>query len=172
MAMFPVIIPLVALLVPTRFLFSSRASRTRVSNLQHESKSRFVQVFANLQQGLSQATEDVLEQTGAPGVPPPMPIPPVRPHTIQTTGVSNSNKDTTTSPTTIHSPSVSSQPLLTQFQRAMLMGLNDLPNVHKHLVWITPARNTHAVVIWREPQFPGHARGEGVLRHWADHFIV
>ena len=148
MALFPVIIPLVAVLVPTRFLFSSRASQTRVWNLQHERKLRFAQVFSNLQQELSKA------------------------NIIQITEVDESNKDPATSPATIHSPSASSQPLLTHSQQTMLRGLNDLPNVHKHHLWIAPARNTHAIVIWREPQFPGHARGEGVLRHWADHFIA
>ncbi|THU89916.1 DUF676-domain-containing protein [Dendrothele bispora CBS 962.96] len=58
-------------------------------------------------------------------------------------------------------------------QRQMIKNLNQLSNLHKHLVWIHPVRNSHAIIICREEsQFPDHSLGEGVLRHWVDHFAL
>ena len=49
----------------------------------------------------------------------------------------------------------------------------ELPGLKKELVFIKQVRNSHAVIIARDvKRFPGHKDGEGVLRHWADHFIM
>ncbi|KAJ3825413.1 DUF676-domain-containing protein [Lentinula raphanica] len=60
---------------------------------------------------------------------------------------------------------------LSEVQRKMIANLNKL-SVRKHLTWIHPVRNSHAIIICREEkQYAGHGLGEGVLRHWADHFV-
>ena len=65
------------------------------------------------------------------------------------------------------------QPVLQEVQLKMVQWLNSLPGLKKELVFIHPVRNSHAVIISRDvKRFPGHKEGEGVLRHWADHFIM
>lgn len=39
----------------------------------------------------------------------------------------------------------------------------------RHLCYFPDVANSHAVIVVRDPEhFPVHARGRGVLRHWAE----
>lgn len=60
---------------------------------------------------------------------------------------------------------------LTQRQKRMISSLNRLPQLRKHFAFISETVNSHAVIISRDvTRFVHHRRGEGVLRHLADHF--
>ncbi|KIK66677.1 hypothetical protein GYMLUDRAFT_192639 [Collybiopsis luxurians FD-317 M1] len=77
-----------------------------------------------------------------------------------------------TAPTTQKGKRKRSEIQLTASQRKMIADLNQL-SVRKHLAWIHPTRNSHAVIICREEdQFAGHALGKGVLRYWAEQFVL
>ncbi|RSH84249.1 uncharacterized protein EHS24_005761 [Apiotrichum porosum] len=56
---------------------------------------------------------------------------------------------------------------LTDPQLRMAYYLNQLQPI-KHLAWFPDVANSHAVIIVRDPgRFPVHERGRGVLKHWA-----
>ena len=51
--------------------------------------------------------------------------------------------------------------------------LNALPQLKKERVFIPDVRNSHSVIIAQDIQnFKFHKIGEGVLRHWADSFVM
>ena len=63
--------------------------------------------------------------------------------------------------------------VLSDVQKKIVAWLNTLPGLKKELAFIHPVRNAHAVIISRDvKRFPSHRQGEGVIRHWADHFII
>ena len=63
--------------------------------------------------------------------------------------------------------------VLSDVQKKIVAWLNTLPGLKKERAFIHPVRNSHAVIISRDvKRFPGHKQGEGVIRHWADHFII
>jgi hypothetical protein len=65
------------------------------------------------------------------------------------------------------------QPTLTPLQLQLAENLNRLPGLRKERAWIHPARNSHAIIICRDVKiFKWQKIGEGVLRHWADHFVL
>lgn len=71
------------------------------------------------------------------------------------------------------SSSLPEQPILTPLQRRIILSLNKLPNLKKERVFIPRVRNSHAVIVCRDvKRFSVHKRGEGIVRHWADSFIL
>lgn len=61
--------------------------------------------------------------------------------------------------------------LLTQEQENMVRSLNTIPNMKKYRVFFEEVRNSHAIIISRDPRrFEIHERGVEVLRHWAERF--
>jgi len=63
--------------------------------------------------------------------------------------------------------------LLTPLQIKIAGWLNGLPGLKKELAYISGVRNSHAVIVCRDvKRFPGHKQGEGVIRHWADQFVL
>jgi len=76
-------------------------------------------------------------------------------------------------PVSISSPGSKETPRVTPAQRRMAASLNALPQLKKELVFIPDVRNSHATIIARDVQnFEFHRIGEGVLRHWADAFVM
>jgi len=66
---------------------------------------------------------------------------------------------------------IGSQPILLPSQLRMISSLNRLPQMRKHFAFIYPSVNSHATIIARDvKRFEFHRKGEGVLRHLADHF--
>ncbi|KAF8273138.1 putative serine esterase-domain-containing protein [Lactarius quietus] len=58
-------------------------------------------------------------------------------------------------------------------KRRMVAALNALPQLKKERAFITDVANTHGTIIARDVKnFEFHKIGEGVLRHWADAFIL
>ena len=64
-------------------------------------------------------------------------------------------------------------PRITPAQRRMVAALNALPQLKKERAFIPDVKNTHGTIIARDVKnFEFHKIGEGVLRHWADAFIL
>jgi hypothetical protein len=65
-------------------------------------------------------------------------------------------------------------PRITPAQRRMVAALNALPQLKKELAFITgDIKNAHGTIIARDVKnFEFHKIGEGVLRHWANAFIL
>jgi len=76
----------------------------------------------------------------------------------------------------IPTPSLESKPIskkiprITQSQRKMVAALNSLPQLKKERAYLPDLRNSHAAIIMRNGE--SHKIGEGVLRHWADAFVM
>jgi len=65
------------------------------------------------------------------------------------------------------------EPLLTPMQRRCIENLNKIPQLKKERAFFKNVRNTHAMIVCRDvKRFQFHEEGEGVLRHWADHFVL
>lgn len=64
-------------------------------------------------------------------------------------------------------------PRLNSAQRRMVAALNALPQLKKERAFIADVSNSHATIIARDVKnFEFHKIGEGVLRHWANAFIL
>lgn len=71
------------------------------------------------------------------------------------------------------SDTMTKQLLITPEQKQMIAALNSLPRLQKYMAYFPNVRNAHAPIICRDiKNFPHHKRGEGVLRHWIDHFTL
>ena len=153
--------PLVLSLVITRLSLASRASRARIKVLEKEESGveRLAHIVARLEREMEDAMVDMFDGDGteiaAPGSSGEKPGP--------SPGKTKKGKD----------GEPKDQPRLLEVQKRMVRWLNSLPGLKKELVFIKQVRNSHAVIIARDvKRFPGHKDGEGVLRHWADHFIM
>lgn len=66
-----------------------------------------------------------------------------------------------------------SQPIFTPEQLEMVASLNALPNLRKRYAYFEHVRNSHAMIVCRDvKRFEIHKKGESVLRHWADGFVL
>jgi hypothetical protein len=124
---------------------SSRRSRSRIKLLEAEDPSatqRLVHIFGQLERQVEDIVVDIVDD-------PPVSIP---------EGWTKTSKKS---------------PGVTPAQRRMAAGLNALPQLTKERVYIPDVRNSHASIIARDIQnFEFHKIGEGVLRHWADAFVM
>ncbi|KAK7439857.1 hypothetical protein VKT23_017428 [Stygiomarasmius scandens] len=147
MAMSPFILLTLLFVIPVTFLLSSRASQSRAMLLQADlNKNEAYLTRMKSFTNLRKQVEQATENIAEHAVPVPIAV-----------------GDTTIGSSIELSPS----------QKRMVTDLNQLTNLRKHLVWIHPVRNAHAIIICREElQFPEHALGKGVLEHWADHFTL
>jgi len=167
MALLPILIPLVLIVVPTRFLLSSRSSWARVKLLESDQESmtrRLVTIWAKMERAIEDAVEDVVEEKIFPegerycSTPTP------------TDGSSTPTTPTISAFAKIPSSSavVKSQPLLTPLQLRIISNLNTLPNLTKHTAFIRSVRNSHGVIICRNMAMTEHHKGVGVLKKWVD----
>ena len=191
----PLIIPTFFILATIRLSKSSKSSRQRIKLLEGDENLRenaLVHAFSRFENELERAVVDAIEdaQGGHPG--------PARKasYSVATNGSQNakafdangngvpnpaSSNDTKASLDATKSSEKSEkgskkksgQPILSSAQLTMASHLNAIPQVTKHLVFIDPIRNSHATIIARDVKnFEFHKRGWGVLRHWADGFVL
>ena len=59
---------------------------------------------------------------------------------------------------------------ITPAQSRMVAALNGLPQLKKERAYMPDVRNAHAAIIVCDVK--SHKIGEGVLRHWADAFVM
>jgi hypothetical protein len=146
LALLPIIFPTFICLALVRLSISSRRSRSRIKLLEAEDPSatqRLVHIFGQLERQVEDIVVDIVDD-------PPVSIPSPR-----------------------WSKTSKKGPRVTPAQRRMAASLNALPQLKKELVYIPVVRNSHATIIARDIQnFEFHKIGEGVLRHWADAFVM
>ena len=175
MALLPVLLPIILLIVSTRFMLSSRSSHARVKLLASDQRSitrRLIAVWAQLEKD----AEDVVEESILPAM---GRVPNGNVTNSDGHGIASTASTPTPTGTTSHvrprgsslpPPTTrKSQPLLTPAQQRMIANLNSLPNLTKHVAFINPVRNSHGIIICRSmATMMEHRKGEGVLRAWAD----
>lgn len=184
----PVLMPMLLMLILTRLSLDSRKSRVRVQLLEksgsESSTERLVHTLARLEREMETAMVGLIDNPGtAPSSPPR--TPPASDHDSELglgAGLSADADETLGKESKVmlglHPSATPPAPeqqhvMLTELQLKLVRTLNTLPHLQKTLVFIHPVRNSHAVIISRDvKRFEAHRRGEGVLRHWADHFII
>ncbi|KAH9039344.1 DUF676-domain-containing protein [Lactarius pseudohatsudake] len=142
----PILLPIILILVLIRISISSYHSRSRIRLLESEDASatqRLVHVFGQLERRVEDIVADMADDP-ATLVPSP-----------------NGNQ----------AAKVALR--VTPAQRRMVAALNTLPQLKKERAFITDVINSHATIIARDiKNYEFHKIGEGVLRHWADAFIL
>lgn len=143
----PLLFPSIITLALIRLSIASHYSRSRVKLLEAEDAStasqRLVHILGQLEREVEDIVVDIVDD-------PNTPIP--------------SQENTKTSKTS---------PRLTALQRKMAAVLNALPQLKKERVYIPDVRNAHSVIVARDVKNYGfHKIGEGMLRHWADAFVM
>ncbi|KAJ6591588.1 DUF676-domain-containing protein [Mycena vulgaris] len=146
--MLPLLIPAVLSLVIIRLSLAARSSRARIKLLENDASNtqKLIHVLAQLEKQVEHAVVDFIDQEAGEPVSDP-----------ERAGTRGERKE---------------QPILTPTQRRIAAALNRLP-LKKERAYFPLARNSHAVIICRDVRnFDAHRAGEGILRHWADSFIV
>ncbi|KAL1944932.1 hypothetical protein VTO73DRAFT_2552 [Trametes versicolor] len=166
----PVLIPLVLTLIITRLSLASRASRTRIKKLEKDESSteRLVHIIGRLEREVEEAVVDMFDgaDAGAAAAADTHASTPSSSAPTLAVAATDSPKSEIEAP---REPGL----VLNETQRKLVTWLNTLPGLKKELAFIDPVRNAHGTIIARDvKRFPSHKIGEGVLRHWADHFII
>jgi len=144
----PILIPLGISFAVYRLSMATRSSRARIKSLESDQSSTLFSTLAHLEKQVEDAVADVIDD--------PSP-------TCEEDSPSGAEEP----------PLLPEQPILTPLQRKMITSLNKLPNLKKEAAFITSVRNSHAVIVCRDvKRFSAHKRGEGIIRHWADSFIL
>jgi hypothetical protein len=144
----PLLIPTMMGMVIVRFSLASRSSRKRIKSLEDDASysQQLIHVVAQFEKGLEDAAVDLAEDIDAP--------PPSDSGVVVPTDSQKHN-----------------QPSLKPVQRSMAKTLNGLPQLKKQRAFFRDVRNSHAMIICRDPRFKIHELGRGILKHWADHFV-
>ncbi|KAG7444914.1 lipid particle protein [Guyanagaster necrorhizus] len=150
----PILIPIGVSLVIIRLSLASRSSRARIRLLEKENESnseRLIHLLSDLERQVEDAVADVIDDPG-----------------------------TTSSSKNIlpekgkRKTSTSSEPkaMLSPLQQELVHSLNTLP-IKKELVYLDIGHNSHATIISRDiKRFEIHRLGQGVIKHWADSFVL
>ena len=162
----PILLPLLISLVITRLALASHASRARIKLLEKDSEQsnaeRLVHVIGRLEREMEAVAVDMLD---APGSPSPSDAESSQPELA----AAKADLDAASKVQAEQKENL----VLSDIQKKIVVWLNTLPCLKKERAFIHPVRNSHAVIISRDvKRFPGHKQGEGVIRHWADHFII
>lgn len=163
----PLIVPIFITLVLGRLSLASRASRERLRALETDQSSveRLVDIIAKLEHDVESAVVNMIDDPGdAPSTANGSPSPEL--------GLIKANPKTEQ---VAHTEGFARPQyvILTDLQLRLVKLLNTLPNLKKELAFIHPVRNSHGPIICRDTtNFAFHKLGEGVLRHWADHFVM
>lgn len=159
----PILFPTFICLALIRLSFQSHQSRGRVRHLEAQStRERLVHVISKLESELESAAVDLYDDPAGTPIA-TLPIPGADP-ADPTEPTKEKGKKSRTKPPPY-------QPLLTPGQLQSIENLNKIPQLKKERAFFEGVRNSHAMIICRDPKmFKQHLEGEGVLRHWADHF--
>ncbi|EPQ56502.1 DUF676-domain-containing protein [Gloeophyllum trabeum ATCC 11539] len=154
----PFLVPVIITLVLIRFTSASKSSRARIQLLERDEsyRNRLVHLISDVEKDVEGAVGEFMVDAGLTS-------------DSSRSGEQNLEDESLQA---MQKPS-SHYPILSPAQRTRIAALNSLPGLRKERAFIHPTRNSHATIIVRDPKrFPFHKRGEGVIRHWADHFIL
>ena len=162
----------------TRLSLETSRSRKRIKLLEKDESAteRLVHVFQHLEHRVEEAVIEIMEAEHLAPANSPEPSEPFitsPPPESDPLEESTSGGDIPFSMQASVSDSTTKQPMITPEQKQMIAALNALPQLKKYKAYFPNVRNTHALIICRDVKnFPHHRKGEGVLRHWVDHFTL
>lgn len=164
-AFLPILIPTFISLALVYLSISSHNSKTRLRALEVDgsNKERLTHIIAELESNVESVVLDMYDDSqGTPSSPSPLPSKDPIDGALTSQDVVNVSPDPRPSP---------SQALLSPVQRRCIQNLNRIPQLRKERAFFTGVQNAHAMIVCRDVKhFKFHLKGEGVLRHWADHF--
>ncbi|KAI0704262.1 putative serine esterase-domain-containing protein [Cytidiella melzeri] len=169
-AALPILAPSLLTLIIVRLSLDARSSRSRIKLLEKNEtyRGRLAHVVGDLEKRVEDAVADYIDDPGSVIAAAATSSSPYDPSSTSTSTVAASSSPSKSKPAT-----KTTHPQVTPLQRKLIKSLNTLPNLKKHLVYIHPLRNTHAVIIARDVmRFPHHKQGQAVLRHMADNFVM
>jgi hypothetical protein len=146
-------------LVLVRFIKASHSSRARIKLLEKDEatkEGRLITMLARLEKQMEDAVVEVMEEPGqaSDNLDPEAGMPSKR---------TKRSKE----------PADKEKPELLPEQIKAAKHLNALPNLQKVRAYFPDVYNSHAVIISRDvKRFEFHRRGHGVIRHWADGFVL
>jgi len=145
-ALLPLLIPIAICMVYIRLTLAARSSRSRLKLLEKDEsyREKLVHMFAQMEHKMENVVADLIDD----------------PAPISEDEESNRAKSTRMSP-------------LSPLQQRIAASLNTLPNLKKQIAYIQGVRNSHAVIVSRDVKsFEHHRVGWGVIRHWANAFVL
>ncbi len=132
---------------------AAHSSRSRIKLLEKENatnRDRLIHMLADLEYQVENAVADIID---APG------------DTLEENTMPSSSKGK-------GAENYEQVPVLTPLQQSMARSLNKLP-LEKKMAFLNIGHNSHATIISRDvKRFEMHRLGEGVIRHWADSFVL
>ncbi|ETW79058.1 Esterase/lipase/thioesterase [Heterobasidion irregulare TC 32-1] len=164
----PILIPMFFILLLVRLALSARSSRKRIMLLEKDTSAsgRLAQVVGELERQMEDVVVDFIDSSSSYRDESPAASDPSPPF-------ENSHERDSVRRDSATKAKLAAEPHLTERQYKMIASLNAIPQLKKERVFLDPMRNSHATIISRDVQsFKFHRQGEGVLRHWADHFIL
>jgi hypothetical protein len=173
-ALIPFLIPFFASFVLYRFSKASKLSQARIRAIKNSEsyRQRLINIFSDLEIRMENAIVEVAHGVAEIGVNTPASggaetnLMEAR-NELKTNYSADSTADATRDPT----PQTREVSFLTAEQKRMVRSLNTIPTMKKHRIFFTEVRNSHAILISRDPRrFEIHKKGEEVLRHWAERF--
>jgi len=146
------------------------------------SKTEYLRTFyRGLDKGMDDVVTDLLDRSLSPDVEGTTTTPASEP---DSGGVSASSSTTAVQdlieemPTETKRRVKTRRPRLTPLQLEMAKSLNEIPHLKKKLAYIDTGPegvriNSHAIIVSRDSKkFPIHEKGMGVVRNWADSFVL
>ena len=152
---------------------SSKLSRARIKVIEGSEsyQQRLIHMFSDLGDHMENAIVNVAHDVAEVGVDAPA----SRREQIDIVTSNNkleanSNSDSTANAKPPSASKTRENSFLTEEQRKMVQSLNTIPHMKKHRVFFAGVRNSHAMIISRDPRFAIHEKGLEVLRHWGESF--
>ena len=169
-AAIPLLVPIVASLVFYRFSKSSKLSRARIKAMEGSEsyQQRLIHIFSDLENRVESAFVGVVHDVAEFGVNTPV-SPEEQANGTRKELKANGDADST-APSLLASRA-REKSFLTEAQKGMVKALNTIPNMKKYRAFFAEVRNSHAIIISRDPRrFEIHEKGVEILRHWAERF--
>jgi hypothetical protein len=146
----PILIPLFICLAITRLSLATRSSRVRIKQLEQEARTAGQEKLADI---LAELELEVEEAVVADLIDNPV---------SSSSPLYQTSKESTSR----------AHPILTPNHKKIVNWLNLIP-IKKEIAYFPEVRNSHAMIVCRDVErFEFHRQGEGVLRHWANSFIL
>ncbi|KAF8448973.1 putative serine esterase-domain-containing protein [Boletus edulis BED1] len=165
-ALLPILFPTFVSLALVRLSIASHNSRTRLKALEIDESNyeRLSRIIAKLESNVESVVLDMYDSQGTTSSPSPLPSEdPIGGIVIQ--------QDSEVVDDSPDSQPLTHAILLSPVQRRCIQNLNKIPQLQKERAFFVDVLNSHAMIVCRDvKRFKLHLEGEGVLRHWADHF--
>ncbi|KAF7356616.1 DUF676-domain-containing protein [Mycena venus] len=156
-ALLPVLIPVFMSLAIVRLSLAARSSRARIRLLENDASNsqKLAHILAQLEKQVEDAVVELIDDDAHAAA---------EPIDDPERALATKGRCSPKHPQEL--------PILTPTQRRIASWLNRLP-LKKERAYFPNALNSHALIICRDVKnFEAHRQGEGIVRHWADSFVL